>query len=74
MPEQKRAAVAAFHAIRFRVIAAGDSYNDVAMLQEADEAILLRPSDKVVRECSQFPVACDYPALQALFERAVAAS
>ncbi len=74
MPDQKRAAVAAFHALRFRVIAAGDSYNDVAMLQEADAGILFRPPDNVVREFPQFPVARDYPAMQALFERAAAAS
>ncbi len=73
MPDQKRAAVKAFHALRFQVIAAGDSYNDVAMLEEADAGILFRPPDNVVREFPQFPVAHDYDAMRTLFERAASA-
>ena len=34
--DSKREAVRAFHALNFRVIAAGDSYNDTAMLAEAE--------------------------------------
>lgn len=74
MPDQKRAAVKAFHTLRFRVIAAGDSYNDVAMLGEADAGILFRPPENVVREFPQFPVAQDYDAMRRLFEQAAAAS
>jgi phosphoserine/homoserine phosphotransferase len=74
MPDQKRAAVKAFHELRFRVIAAGDSYNDVAMLMEADAGILFRPPDNVVREFPQFPVALDYDAMRANFEQAATAS
>ena len=74
MPDQKRAAVKAFHTLRFRVIAAGDSYNDVAMLGEADAGILFRPPENVVREFPQFPVAHDYDAMRRLFEQAAAAS
>ena len=74
MPDQKRAAVKAFHELRFRVIAAGDSYNDVAMLMEADAGILFRPPDNVVREFPQFPVALDYDAMRVHFEQAATAS
>ena len=70
MPDQKREAVKAFHGLRFRVVAAGDSYNDTAMLQEADAGILFCPPENVVREFPQFPVARDYDALRAEFERA----
>lgn len=70
MPDQKRAAVKAFHGLRYRVIAAGDSYNDIPMLTEADAGILYRPPDNVVREYPQFPVALDYAVLRDLFERA----
>ena len=35
-PDQKRKAVAAFRSLNYRVIAAGDSYNDTTMLGEAD--------------------------------------
>jgi phosphoserine/homoserine phosphotransferase len=70
MPDQKRAAVEAFQGLRFRVVAAGDSYNDVAMLQQADAGILYRPPENVVREFPQFPVAHDYATLRRLFEEA----
>jgi len=37
--EQKKAAVAALKALRYKVIAAGDSFNDIAMLAEAEVGI-----------------------------------
>ncbi len=70
MPDQKRAAVRAFHALRFRVIAAGDSYNDTGMLAEADAGILFRPPENVVREFPHFPVTTSYDELRAAFQRA----
>ena len=63
MPDQKRHAVIAFQKLHFRVIAAGDSYNDTAMLGAADFGILFRPPDNVVREFPQFPVTRSYDAL-----------
>lgn len=42
-PDQKRKAVQALKQLNFRVIAAGDSWNDLTMLQEADHGILFRP-------------------------------
>jgi phosphoserine/homoserine phosphotransferase len=67
MPDQKRAAVKAFHGLNFQVIAAGDSYNDTAMLGEADAGILFRPPDNVIAEFPQYPVATTYDALRAEF-------
>ncbi len=64
-PDQKRQAVRAFKGLHFRCIAAGDSYNDTAMLGEAHAGILFRPPDNVVREFPQFPVTRDYAALRA---------
>lgn len=66
-PDQKRQAVKAFHGLNFRVIAAGDSYNDTAMLGEADAGILFCPPENVVREFPQFPVTRDYAALRDAF-------
>ena len=54
--DAKRQAVRAFHGLNFRVIAAGDSYNDTAMLAEADAGILFRPPQNVIDEFPQFPV------------------
>ena len=71
-PDAKRHAVRAFHGLNFRVIAAGDSYNDTAMLAEADAGILFCPPENVVREFPNFPVAGDYDALRCEIETAAA--
>jgi phosphoserine/homoserine phosphotransferase len=70
MPEQKRASVRALKALAFQVIAAGDSYNDTAMLAEAHAGILFRPPQNVIDEFPQFPVVRDYPALAAAIDGA----
>jgi phosphoserine/homoserine phosphotransferase len=67
----KRQAVRAFHQMNFRVVAAGDSYNDTAMLSEADAGILFRPPDNVVEEFPQFPVTHSYDELRDEFQRAI---
>ncbi len=55
-PDQKRQAVQAFKSLKFRVLAAGDSYNDLSMLSEADSGILFCPPEQLVSEYPQFPV------------------
>ena len=67
----KRQAVRAFHQLNFRVVAAGDSYNDTTMLSEADAGILFRPPENVVEEFPQFPVARDYDELRSEFRRSL---
>ena len=66
----KRCAVQALRGLNFSTIATGDSYNDTAMLAEADAGILYRPPENVVREFPQFPVARSYDELRAAFEHA----
>ncbi|MDZ7722058.1 MAG: bifunctional phosphoserine phosphatase/homoserine phosphotransferase ThrH [candidate division KSB1 bacterium] len=73
MPDQKRHSVMAFHGLNFKVIAAGDSYNDTSMLAEADAGILFKPPRNVIDEFPQFPVATDYTRLYREFETASAA-
>jgi phosphoserine/homoserine phosphotransferase len=70
MPDQKRASVHALKDIAFKVIAAGDSYNDTAMLAEAHAGILFRPPQNVVDEFPQFPVVRDYAGLAAAIDDA----
>ena len=70
----KRQAVRAFQQLNFRVIAAGDSYNDTTMLSEADAGILFRPPDNVIEEFPQFPVARSYDELRSEFQRAIESS
>lgn len=70
-PDSKRAAVRAFHHLNYRVVATGDSYNDVAMLAEANAGILFRPPANVVAEFPRFPVVTDYTGLREAFATAL---
>ncbi len=68
--DPKRASVQAFHGLQYRVIAAGDSYNDISMLQEADAGILFHAPDNVIQEFPQFPAVQEYDELRLAFARA----
>ena len=70
MADQKRHAVMALKNIGFRVIAAGDSYNDISMLKEADAGILFCPPDSIQEEFPQFPVTRTYETFQGHLARA----
>ena len=59
-PDGKTKAVSALKGLNFQVIAAGDSYNDIGMLKEADAGILFCPPENVIEEFPQFPVSRDY--------------
>ncbi len=72
MPDQKREAVKRFKELNFKVVAAGDSYNDTAMLGEAHGGILFHPPENVVREFPQYPVVRDYDSLRAEIDKAFA--
>ena len=52
--DPKRASVQALHSLNYRVIAAGDSYNDTTMLAEADVGILIHAPQNVIDEFPQF--------------------
>ena len=72
LPDQKRAAVEAFQKLNFKVIAAGDSFNDTSMLKAAQAGIFFRPPANVVAQFPQFPVTQDYAALAAALDAAAA--
>lgn len=72
MPNQKKEAVQRFRELRFQVIAAGDSYNDTAMLTAAHAGILFHPPQNVIDEFPQFPVALNYAELRAEIDKAAA--
>jgi phosphoserine/homoserine phosphotransferase len=65
--DPKRHAVKAFHSLKYRVLAAGDSYNDTGMLEEADAGFLFHAPDNVIAEFPQFPAVHTYEDLQAQF-------
>ena len=60
LEDGKTKAVSALKGLNFKIIAAGDSYNDTGMLQEADAGILFCPPENVIKEFPQFPVSRDY--------------
>jgi phosphoserine/homoserine phosphotransferase len=70
--EQKREAVAAFRRMNYNVIAGGDSFNDTAMLGEADKGILFRAPANVIEQFSQFPAVETYADLMGLIKAALA--
>jgi phosphoserine / homoserine phosphotransferase len=53
--DQKKKAVAAFKLLNYRVISAGDSFNDTAMLGEADSGFLVHAPENVIAQFPQFP-------------------
>jgi phosphoserine / homoserine phosphotransferase len=65
MPDQKRRAVEALQGLNYRVVAAGDSYNDTAMLAAADAGFLFHAPPNVVAEFGQFPALDTYDELLA---------
>lgn len=65
----KRKAVKAFKSIGFRVVAAGDSYNDLSMLRTADRGVLFNPPEAIVKRYTAYPVARDYPTLGRLLKQ-----
>jgi len=72
MPDQKREAVKRFKELKLTVVAAGDSYNDTAMLGEAHGGILFHPPENVIREFPQFPVTRSYAELRHEIDKAFA--
>ena len=72
MPDQKREAVQRFKELNFTIVAAGDSYNDTAMLGEAHGGILFHPPENVIREFPQYPVVYNYDDLRSENDKALA--
>jgi phosphoserine/homoserine phosphotransferase len=65
--DQKTKAVKALQSLNLKVISAGDSYNDIGMLKQANGGILFCPPENVIQEFPQFPVARDYENFKKLF-------
>ena len=72
--EQKRQTVTAFKQLNYRVIAGGDSYNDTAMLLEADEGFLFHAPDNVKRDFPQLKAVESYAELLGAIRGAMEAS
>ncbi|MEO5723558.1 MAG: bifunctional phosphoserine phosphatase/homoserine phosphotransferase ThrH [Ilumatobacteraceae bacterium] len=73
MPNQKACAVRALQSLNYRIVAAGDSYNDAAMLAAADAGFWFHAPPPIVAEFPQFSAVDDYDDLLALICSAIPA-
>ncbi|MBN2486406.1 MAG: bifunctional phosphoserine phosphatase/homoserine phosphotransferase ThrH [Bacteroidales bacterium] len=64
--DPKRQTVKALQSLKYEVIAFGDSYNDMSMLEQAEKAFLYRPPQNVIDDYPQFPVATNYDEMKTL--------
>ena len=67
-PDGKKKAALALQQLNYEVIAMGDSYNDISMLQAADHGILFRPPENVVAEFPELPVTRGYDEIKTVLE------
>jgi phosphoserine/homoserine phosphotransferase len=68
--DPKRQSVLALKTLYYRVIAAGDSYNDTTMLGEADAGILFHAPQNVIEQFPQFPAVQTFEDLKKEFIKA----
>jgi phosphoserine/homoserine phosphotransferase len=66
IPNQKKEAVSALRKMNYQVIAFGDSYNDIGMIQAADQGFFFCPPDSVITDFPEIPVTRNYPELKAM--------
>jgi phosphoserine/homoserine phosphotransferase len=67
--DHKREAVKAFNALNFKVFAAGDSYNDIGMLQESELGVLFKAPQRVINDFPDLPFRKNYQELIEIFEQ-----
>jgi len=65
--DPKRQSVRALQLLNYRVIAAGDSYNDTTMLKQAEQGILFHAPQNVIEEFPQFPAVQTFEDLKKAF-------
>lgn len=68
---QKARAVKAFKELNYDVIAFGDSYNDIGMIQGADQGFFFCPPPSCITDYPDIPVAHDYDQLKSMLTSAL---
>ncbi len=71
--DPKRQSVKALKQLNYTVFAAGDSYNDTTMLEEADAGFLFKSPQNVVDEFPQYHHTESYDELRTFFDQAAGA-
>ena len=69
MKDHKRKAVEAFKSLNFETFAAGDSYNDLSMIECADHKALFCPPERLIKERPALSVASNHLELRAFIEK-----
>lgn len=60
MEDGKRKAIDAFRSLNYRTFASGDSYNDLTMIERADEGCLFRAPENILKEKPNLKLCKDY--------------
>ncbi|MBF2754186.1 MAG: bifunctional phosphoserine phosphatase/homoserine phosphotransferase ThrH [Gammaproteobacteria bacterium AqS3] len=71
--QQKLQVIRALQGLNYPVLAAGDSHNDLGMLQQADIGCWFRPPEDIAQEYAQFEVLDGFDELRARIEAWMAA-
>lgn len=67
--DPKRKVVQALRSLKYKVVAFGDSYNDVTMLEESDKGILFCPPQNVIDDYPEFDITRTYEELKEILEK-----
>ena len=70
-PDPKRKTVIALQSLTYKVIAMGDSYNDISMLKQADQGILFNPPENVIKDHPELPVVYDYEQIKTIIRKVI---
>jgi phosphoserine/homoserine phosphotransferase len=62
LEDGKRKAIDALRSLNFRTFAAGDSYNDIAMIRKADGGCLFRAPERILAEQPDLKIVTTYDA------------
>ncbi len=69
LKDHKRKAIEAFKALNFDTFAAGDSYNDLSMIDAADNKSLYCPPERLITERPELSVARNHAELRSIIEQ-----
>jgi phosphoserine / homoserine phosphotransferase len=69
--DAKKMSVEALQNLNYKVIAIGDSYNDVAMLRKADYGILFNPPQNIIDENPDLKVVTTYREIKSIISKLV---
>ena len=69
LKDHKRKAVEAFKALNFKTFAAGDSYNDLSMIEVAEHKALFCPPERLIKERPDLDVALTHAELKSIIQK-----